>query len=33
MFNALKIEILDLRALRDDVMKSVTLYSAKEEAI
>lgn len=33
MFNALKVEILDLRALRDDVTKSVTLYSAKEEAI
>lgn len=33
MFNALKAEIVDLRALRDDVSKTVKLYLAKEEAL
>lgn len=33
MFNALKTEMLDLGALKDDVAKTITLYSAKEEAI
>ena len=33
MFNALKAEIVDLRAIKDDVSKTMNLYLAKEEAI
>ena len=33
MLNALEVEMLDLGALRDDISKSINIYSAKEVAL
>lgn len=33
MLNSLEVEMMDLRALRDDVTKTIDIYKSKEDAI